>query len=76
MLLVNLLGIVSGVNSYGIVMNLIQLFWISAGKGQSDVIVKDIEKTPLFRPRLLKSLEIIIELFKDRKTHLNATATL
>jgi len=44
-------------------------------KSLSDVVVKDIKSTSLFRPRLLKSLKLVIEnyLFKDKKTYFNIT---
>ena len=35
-----------------------------------NIVVKDIKGTPLLRPKLLESLS------RDRKTHLNITATL
>ena len=42
-----------------------------------DVVVKDIKGILPFRPRLLKSLKACNrKLFKNRKTYLNATATL
>jgi len=41
-------------------------------KSPSNVIVKDIKSTLLFRPKLLKKLEVNNKkLFKDRKTYFN-----
>jgi len=54
------------------------LFSISAGikKSLSNIIVKDIKSTSLFRPRLLKKLKVSNgKLSKDRKTHLNVITT-
>ena len=65
-LLVGLLGIIGGVDSHGIVVNLIQLFQISAKKGLGDIVVKDIKGMLLFRLRLLKSLKAVIKLSKDK----------
>ena len=56
-LLVSLLGIMSGINSYSIIANPIQLFQISARNGLGNIVIKDIKGIPLFRPRLLKSLK-------------------
>ena len=65
------------VDGYNIILNLIQLFSISAGikKSPGDVVVKDIKSTSPFKPKLLKKLKVSNgKLFKDRKTHLNITA--
>jgi len=45
-------------------------------KSLGNIVVKDIKSTLLFRPRLLKSLKLVIEnyLFKNRKTYFNAIA--
>jgi len=55
-LLASLLGIIGGVDSCGIVLNLTQMSSISAGIRQSpgNIVVKDIKGTSLLRPRLLK----------------------
>jgi hypothetical protein len=46
-------------------------------KRPGDIVVKDIEGTPLLRPGLLESSKLVIENYLwDRKTHLNATAAL
>ncbi len=68
-----------GIDSRGVISNSTQSLRISAGVRESpgDVVVKDIEGTPPLRPRLLKSLKACNgKLSKNRKTHLNATATL
>ena len=78
-LLTSLLEIIGNVDSYNIVLNLTQLFSISARiiECLGDIIVKDIKGTPLLRPRLLESLKLVIENYlQDRKTHLNATTAL
>jgi len=51
-----LLGIVGGVDGCGIVLNLTKIFSIGAGMRQSpgNVVVKDIKRSSLLRPRLLK----------------------
>ena len=56
MLLASLLGIVGGINSYSIVLNLTRIFSISAKIRESlgNVVVKDIKGTLLLRSRLLK----------------------
>ena len=56
MLLAGLLRVIDSVDSYSIVLNLIKLFSISAGikKSLGDIVVKDIKKLSLLRPRLLK----------------------
>ena len=55
-LLASLLGIIGNVNSYNIVLNLTQLFSISAGIREclSNIVIKDIKGTLLLRLRLLK----------------------
>ena len=67
-LLVGLLGIIGGINGRGIVVNLIQLFWISAKKGLGNIIIKDIKGILLLRPKLLKRLKTTMELFKNRNS--------
>ena len=67
------------IDSYSIVLNLIQLFSISAKIGDrlGNIVVKNIKGTPLLRSRLLKSLRLAIKsLSRDKKTHLNITTTL
>jgi hypothetical protein len=51
------------IDGCGIVLNLTQLFSISARIRErlGDVIVKDIKGTPPLRPRLLESLKLVIE---------------
>jgi hypothetical protein len=56
-LLVSLLRIVSNVNGYNIIINSTQSFRVSTRIGPGNIVVKDIKGTPLFRPRLLKSLK-------------------
>jgi hypothetical protein len=58
-----LLGIVRGIDGCGIVSNSTQLFSISTRMREclGDVIVKDIERTPLLRPGLFKSSKLVIE---------------
>ena len=58
-LLVSLLGIISSVNGRSIVLNSTKSFSISTRIRESpgNIVVKDIKGTPLFRPRLLKSLK-------------------
>jgi len=53
-LLAGLLGIIGGVDGCGIVLNLTQIFSVSARIRESlgDVVVKDIKGLLLFRPRL------------------------
>jgi hypothetical protein len=53
------------------------LFKVSAKIGPSNIVVKDIKRTLLFRPRLLKSLKAYNRNYlKIKKTHFNITATL
>ena len=53
------------------------MFRVNAKIGPGNIVVKDIKGTPLFKPRLLKSLKSLQwKLFKDKKTHFNITATL
>ena len=61
-LLASLLGIIYGIDGYSIVLNLIQLFSISARIRErlGNIIVKDIKGMPLLRPRLLESLKLVI----------------
>ena len=78
-LLASLLGIIRGIDSYSIVLNLTQLFSISTRIRErlGNIIVKDIKGTLLLRPRLLKSLKLVIENYlQNRKTYLNITTTL
>ena len=78
-LLASLLGIIYGIDSYSIVLNLTQLFSISTRIRERlcNIIVKDIKGILLLRPRLLESLKLVIENYlQDRKAHLNATTTL
>jgi len=53
-LLAGLLGIIGGIDSYGIVLNSTQTFSVSAGIRESpgDVVVKDIKGSSPLRPRL------------------------
>ena len=52
------------------------MFRVNAKIGPGNIVVKDIKGTPLFKPRLLKSLKSLQwKLFKDKKTYLNITAT-
>src|ERR1700721_3740636 len=55
-LLASLLGIIGSIDSCGIVSNLTKLFSICARIRESlgNIVVKDIKKTSLLRPRLLK----------------------
>src|SRR6266436_2696413 len=79
MLLASLLGIIGSIDSYSIVLNLTQLFSISARIGErlGDIVVKNIKGTPLLRSGLLESLKLVIENYLgDRKTHLNITTAL
>src|SRR5712675_3364920 len=79
MLLASLLGIVGSIDGRSIVLNLTQLFSISAriGERPGDIVVKNIKGTLLLRPRLLESLKLVIEDYLgDRKTYLNVTAAL
>ena len=65
------------INSCGIILNLIQLFNISARikKSLGDIVVKDIKSILLFKPRLLKKLKVSNrKLSKNRKTHFDITA--
>jgi hypothetical protein len=78
-LLASLLGIIGGIDSYSIILNLTQLLSISTRirKRPGNIVVKDIKGTPLLRPRLLESLKLVIENYPgDRKTYLNATTAL
>ena len=78
-LLISLLRVIGGINSYGIILNLTQLFRISirVKKSPGDIVIKDIKSMPPLRPRLLKSLKACNrKLSKNRKTYLNITATL
>ena len=68
MLLVGLLGIVGYINGHNIIINPTQLVWISAKKGLSNVIIKDIKRMLLLRLRLLKSLKAVMELSKDKNS--------
>jgi len=62
-LLAGLLGIISGIDGRGIILNSTQLLSIGTGikKRPGDVVVKDIKSTPLLRPGLLESLKLVIE---------------
>ena len=76
-LLVSLLRVMGGIDGCGIISNLTQLFRISTRvkESLSNIVVKDIKGTPLFRPRLLKSLKAYNrKLSKNKKTYLNITA--
>ena len=78
-LLASLLGIIHGIDSYSIVLNLTQLFSISTRirERPGNIIVKDIKGTPPLRPRLLESLKLVIENYlQDRKTYFNVTTAL
>ena len=63
MLLASLLGIIGGIDSYSIILNLTQLFSISTRIRErlGNIVVKDIKGMPLLRPRLLESLKLVIE---------------
>ena len=76
-LLASLLGIIGNINSYSIVLNLTQLFNISTKIREylGNIIVKNIKSTPPLRPRLLKLQVSNKKPFKNKKTHLNITAT-
>ena len=68
-----------GINSYSVISNLTQSLRISTRIKESlgDIVVKDIKGTPLFRPRLLKSLKAYNrKLSKNRKTYFNVITTL
>ena len=56
MLLAGLLGIISNINSYSIVLNLTQSFSISTGIREypGNIIVKNIKGIPPLRPKLVK----------------------
>ena len=56
MLLASLLGIIGGINGYGVILNLTKLFSIytKIRKSLGNIVVKDIKETLLLRPRLLK----------------------
>ena len=59
--------------------NLTQLFSISTRIRErlGDIIVKDIKRMLLLRPRLLESLKLVIENYlQDRKAYLNITTAL
>ena len=77
-MLTGLLEIIGNINSYNIVLNSTQSFSISIRikKCLGNIIVKNIKGTPPLRPRLLKLQISNKKLFKNRKTHLNITATL
>ena len=78
-LLVSLLRVIGGIDSYSIILNLTQPLRISTRIRESlgDIVVKDIKGIPLLRPRLLKSLEAYNrKLSKKKKTYLNITTTL
>ena len=78
-LLAGLLGIIGGIDSYSIILNLTQLLSISTRIRErlGNIIVKDVKGTSLLRPRLLESLKLVIENYpQDRKTHLNVTTAL
>jgi len=78
-LLAGLLGIVSGIDGRGIILNSTQSLSISTGirKRPGNIVVKDIKSTPPLRPGLLESSKSIIENYLwDRKTYLNATTAL
>ena len=64
-LLASLLGIVGGVDSCGIVSNLTQMFSISARIRESlgNIVVKDIKGLLLLRPRLYRSLKLVMETY-------------
>ena len=51
------------------------IFSIKIRECPSNIIVKDIKGTLLFKPRLLKLQINNKKLFKDRKTHFNITTT-
>ena len=55
-LLASLLGVIGSVDGYSIILNLTQLFSISAGIREclSNIVIKDIKGTLLLRLRLLK----------------------
>ena len=55
-LLASLLGIIGSIDSHGIVLNLTKLFSIYTRIRESlgNIVVKNIKKTLLLRPRLLK----------------------
>ena len=77
-LLVSLLKVMGSIDGCSVILNLTQLFRISARVRESlgDIVVKDIKGIPLLRPRLLKSLKAYNgKLSKNRKTYLNTTAT-
>ena len=76
-LLASLLRIIGNINGYDIVLDSTQLFNISTGMREcpGNIVVKDIKGMPLLRPRLVKLQISNRKLFKDRKTHLNTTAT-
>ncbi len=79
MLLVSLLRVIGGIDSYSIILNLTQSLRISARVRESlgNIVIKDIKGMPLLRPRLLKSLKAYNrKLSKNRKTYLNITVTL
>ena len=53
------------------------MFWISAGNGLGDVVIKNIKETPLLRLRLLKSLKACNKNYlKIKKTYFNVIAIL
>jgi len=55
-LLAGLLGIIGGIDGYGVISNSTKSFSICAGIKESpgDIVVKDIKGTSPLRPRLLK----------------------
>ena len=53
-LLASLLGIIGSIDGRGIVLNLTKLFSIGAKESLGDIVVKNIKKLLLLRPRLLK----------------------
>ena len=78
-LLVSLLRVIGGIDSYGVILNLTQPLRISTGVRESlgNIVVKDIKSTPLLRPRLLKCLKAYNrKLSKKRKIYLNITTIL
>ena len=63
MLLASLLEIIYSIDSYSIVLNLTYRFSISTRLRErlGNIIVKNIKGMLLLRPRLLKSLKLVIE---------------
>jgi hypothetical protein len=64
-LLASLLKIIGGIGSYSIVLNLTWLFSISVRIRErlGNIVVKNIKGTLLLRPKLLKSLKLVIETY-------------